>query len=53
MSQPETWNLVFPAVIDDRGRITIKKEILDVAKLQPSDTVFLTLTGVSRKETKP
>lgn len=49
LSQPETWNLSFPAIIDERGRITIKKEILDTAKLQDGDTVFLLLTGVARK----
>jgi len=49
-SKIEIWNLSFPATVDERGRLTIKKEVLDVAKIQPSDTVFLTLTGVSHKE---
>lgn len=51
MGQPETWNLSFPAVMDERGRISIKKEVIDTAKIQPGDTIFLTLTTVSRKET--
>ena len=46
----EIWNLSFPATVDERGRLTIKKEVLDVAKIQPGDTVFLVLTGVSHKE---
>jgi bifunctional DNA-binding transcriptional regulator/antitoxin component of YhaV-PrlF toxin-antitoxin module len=50
MSQPETWNLAFPAIIDERGRITIKKEILDAAKIKNGDTLFLILTGLTRKE---
>lgn len=45
----ETWSIQFPATVDDRGRITIKKEVLDVAKIQPGDTAFLTLTGVAHK----
>jgi hypothetical protein len=49
-NKSEIWNLSFPATVDERGRLTIKKEVLDVAKIQPSDTVFLTLTGVSHKE---
>ncbi len=49
LGQPETWNLSFPATVDERGRITIKKEILDTAKLQDGDTVFLLLTAVARK----
>jgi hypothetical protein len=34
----------------ERGRITVKKEILDTAKIQPGDTGFFTLTGIKRKE---
>jgi bifunctional DNA-binding transcriptional regulator/antitoxin component of YhaV-PrlF toxin-antitoxin module len=48
----ETWNLSFPATVDERGRLTIKKEVLEVAKIQPGDTVFLVLTGLSHKESE-
>ncbi len=49
-SQIETWNLSFPAIVDERGRISIKKEILDAAKIQPGDIGFFTLTGLKRVE---
>ena len=52
LGQPETWNLSFAATLDERGRISLKKEILDTAKLQDGDIIFLTLTGVNRKEAK-
>lgn len=49
LAQPEKWDLSSAAIVDERGRITLKKELLDVAKLKDGDVIFYTVTAISRK----